>query len=784
MAVILTPAGRVIAILDAEGLPVAVLGTDASAQPGRVGITVTGQPVTRGWPVNVELPAGMTHAVFTANGRNVTLEGGPGHIYPPDLGYAVDEETIKADVRALATNVHYTNKRNRVLRRPAVVVVPPPPAAMTLSGVPTVDTTGVVASAIGLTALPTPSVTPSGTPQLKLRLYSAETGGTLISETNFTDGMANPNETTRFACLAYGATDPVYGNVVWVESARWDINTSTVGSDPIQASDITWYTNWALTNSWGGDPLLRQVFTAEFEIKDVPTSAQVQWRINAQRYQTAWTDCPIVTGNRRKFGDILCPEFQPHTGRKLNEFLPQLQDRNAVEFRWRASTSGSWLATDPGFFRDAAWMRVPVPSGANNGQQFNALPLASGGAGAIANALPAGWTSTGLYIVGLASGATYTFASTTGQIASSNRQRTTGTLVITSVDRANPATISGTTGRHFEFETCNNWILDRVQVFGTLTESVGHTRHGVNAVGYAAPRNVNAGMGVLAQGCQRFYVQNCFFDKLGVSMEWRDCGWGYNGFNRRQGEFQDGWRWFWRGNDYLIEGELGGSPELYPALIAASDTGPTPRYSPIYHPDVSQVETRDSRASITNRPASMSVGGLRNFRRVHGRYIGPVGVTTRFLPCMACNDALRTDNTANRPSTPTDVNAKWNNHMHHNWTYRGMCITTPNNSGLSIEIATNVRVEDTIVRKNPTGPNSSQTNGLHVTIWIKDLVIVNSVAPNGEYLAPTNANQSRQSQTDKRAQTTGGFTVSATAKPIGWTRGDSGFPCGPDAWAA
>lgn len=626
--------------------------------------------------------------------------------------------------------------------RPRPVVLPP----IVITGTPTVSTTGVVGEKITVTSWPTTNR--EGTVSRKLRYYTAQTGGSVTgTEVAYTDDMPNANFPDRFAVVVYQVYDAVYNTTVEVESARWDINTTSTATR-IDKSQITWFNSWILKDG------RRTLVQPEFTISGITNTMVLQARINCERYTMGWVDCVLQANGRWRPGVSLCPQGHPHQGLPLNELLPQLEDGWKWEFRYKTSSaSTTWSPT-------SLWIVVPMP--ATLSQEFFETPttVADLRAAILDAKASSEWRIIGCSGTYTLNDSSLTFSGTTGRVVKSGAP-----LVITSVDRSAPANFRGYTGRCFYFnDITTNLIIDRLNFVNNRMESIGSNKNSPK-IAYA---DYYAGQPITVTGGTRVYVQNCLFENIDVGLEWRDCSRVYTGFCRWKNTTQDGLRFFWRGDNILVEGEDHDVAHIYRALSLADDYDVN-----IYHPDVIQISTHLTQRS--NRTDTRA-GGFVNFRRIKGRSMASDTGTGRYTAGYYGNEAIR--NVAQGPVGGTT----WNAHLSKNWSFENMWIETGYNNGFVIQCVDGVKFHRVVCRSSAL--YERRPSLFTPTIWAANITVTECVSYYNWYVG---ADSWAQTSTAMKAQITGSAVTGNTAVPPNWPTtgaraGKNCWPCGPDAY--
>lgn len=739
--IILNPDGLVTQIADDEGNAFAVLvRPPVGATTWRASIQTVGPKTASGFPVMVTLIGGGDRAeIVTPGGFNLTLPAGAGYIYPPDLGFDADINSMTFWIRA-ASATQRGLPRKRILRALRVATPPPPPIErMTLSGELAYSTTGVVGAALTITRLPTASRTPDRT-ETVLRLYTAQTEGTVNSAINPAPATV-PNNNTLFGIPVYRAYDAVYDEWIEVEAAsRFDISSPAVSPTPVLQSELT------ITAAWksGG---LRQQAIHTFLLTGSPHGTLLQAQIVTNRYTTGWIDCvPQAAANVWGFGVTLMPADQPGSGRNPFEFY-DMEDRFKIRFRRRANTGVAWSGVSGN-------MVFPWPT-TGGAEQFNATPTTRQG---IIDAITAGAASgSGCYVIGLAGNIDFGG----NDMSVSNRNKTGEPIVIKSISRLAPVVIRGIAGRALDFSQCSNIVLDRIEIRNDRTAAIGYPAGKVPMVNYAD------GHGVFLDGCLRIHVTDCLFRDLNVGWETRDCDDCSFTFFENDRIVQDGWRLFRRNGNILIEGEYGHDPVIYQALALSA-------VKPNYHPDGSQIST-DVQSRWT-RPAGSRMGGNRNIRRMFGRSYGAGGAIYHgdgYWGGEACRLLDPTD---------TDMATGGARHLNANILWEGMYIETCWDIAPFVEFCDGFTIRNSVIRDQT--PGSGQNPRLRINNWGKNFVIENTVYPRAPDVNSGSASAvpHRMTTAQMQAQFSGSPIISGTAWPAGWTGGATRYPTGPDAY--
>lgn len=751
IVVILNPDAKVSTLSDAEGNAWALRARDTLARPGKASIVATGPVSAAGIPVNVTISApavawGANRAeIITPNGMTLTLTTGANIINPLDLGFPAGSDRLEFYVRP-ASPADYGHWRKRILRAASIVIPDPEPIQpLELKGSLTYSTSGEVGKAFSITATPTPSQTPAQT-ETKLRLYSALTGGSLSSTVDVPSTV--PNQPALFGVPVFRALDATYGNWVEMEATdRFDIWVATADPGPVTAGNLTITTAWK-----GGTGVLRQQAIHTFTVTGSPHGTLLQARIVTERYDTGWIDCvQQSTTNVWGFGSALCPTGQPGAGRNLFEFY-DMEDRFKVQFRRRGNAAAQWSAA-------SANIVMPWPNIPGSPEQFNSEPTTRT---SIISAINAGFGATGPYVIGLAGN-----INLGGSISISGKTKSGEPLIIKSKDRSNPVRFRGHETRCFDFNQCNNFIIDRVTDINDQVRDIGYVAGGVPMMKYPA------GHGFMMEGCQRFYIVDCYVKDVDVGIELRDCDDAYLGFFELDGIVQDGIRLFRRGGNIIIEGEYQHDPNVYDALARS-------RYSPPYHPDDIQLSTEDQSRWI--RPAGTRMGGFRNFRRVRGRSYGVNRTTSRHTAgYYGITELLKRTAYKLNDTNMTTGGAR---HRSENWLWEDMYIESSWNAGPVAQFVDGFTHRRVILRKmHPNG----RIPQMSLQYWAKNIRIENSVAtyagvyPDPEPSAAT-PNRDCMTADEMRAEVTGTYNTAAGAWPTGWTGGATRFPTGPNAY--
>lgn len=749
--VIMSLDSKITQILDADGAPWAMRINDDTSLPGRATILVVGEISESGFPVFVTLPIGTTHVETLMLNGNVgpNLAAGANLISPVSVGFPANSTNIAFWHTSVTATGLKTAWSKRVLRQPIDedVVIPPTTDRMTLSGNLTYTTTGAVGAAITVSARPTASRTPDQTETI-LRLYSALTDGTLNSTVTPIPTTV-PNNNTLFGVPVYRVHDPVYDEWIEVEgAARFDIFTPTASPTPVLQSELT------ITPSWKAGSTLNQQVTHTFLCTGSPHGSLLEARIDTERYTTGWVPCiQQVAANVWGFGVSAVPAGQPGAGRNAFEFY-DMEDRYKVKFRRRANAGVAWSAV-------SANLRFPwITTGAEL-EEFNSLPTTLAQINA---AIVTGFAATGPYVIGL----TGDIDLGGGSINTSGSTKAGEPLIIKSVDYTNPVRLRGFTGRCFDFNQCNNFIISGVNPINDRTRSIGYPAGGVPMLNYPA------GHGYMLEGCTRAYIVDSLIADVDIGIELRDCDDIYIGFDELDGIVQDGMRLYRRNGNIIIEGEYQHDPNVYDAL-AVSD------FKPNYHPD--DIQTSCSMQTDWVRAAGTRMGGNRNIRRVRGRSYGVIRSGSRHTAGYWGATGLRD---SGRDPGDTDMTTGGARHRNANWLWEDMYIVSTWNALPLAEAVDGLTMRRVVGRRGL--PNAGRIPQLNLSLWATDVVIDNCVAAGGTYSTATSATRVADgwmTQAEMAAEVTnlnGGWNVSTTGWPTGWTGGETRFPTGPNAY--
>jgi hypothetical protein len=243
----------------------------------------------------------------------------------------------------------------------------------------------------------------------------------------------------------------------------------------IGASEVT------LTGAWTDGT--RTFLGAQVVVAGVEAGDQLEWRIDTVRVNGAWQNCPIVSGVTRSLSTASRSANLP--GNHPYGHFDDDEERFAIRFRKKVGAN-PWSAPSPK-------VRLDPPAS----QTWQPTALASTPS-QLRSAITAGFASSAHYVIHVTAEMAY---SGSDFPHFTDLTKAGGALVIRSANRTDPPRFRGFTGDLFRFTNCDNFVLDRLNVW--------NDRLFVSNLSTADGTPVGDGNGMVFTDCTRFAVENC-----------------------------------------------------------------------------------------------------------------------------------------------------------------------------------------------------------------------------------------------------------------------------------